>query len=116
MLDSFVAIVNFAANTYAEDIKKMVRYIKLRMDSLYGTPKYNFFINIQTDDSISTSCIWISSKAAIYGYLYGIDRVHANWSYFFTRNEGSNIISEYAFMQNGSMGAGFRPWLFDLFS
>jgi hypothetical protein len=104
MLDRFIGIANFASLIYGSDIEKTIKYIKLRMDELYGGGQITFSIFIQTDEVTSGRYLW-SYPFDIYASLYGINKMYPEWSYLFIRTIGSNNIAEYAYISMGDIGS-----------
>jgi hypothetical protein len=88
-----------------------MKYIKLRMDSLYGTVNYNFFVFIQTDQDVMTRRIFVLMDA-VYASVEGINKLYPKWSYFFNRFIGSNVIPDYAYFHQG-VGTGFTQSLLE---
>lgn len=96
MLDSFIAFANFASITYQDDIAKNIKFIKFRMDQLYGKTNSAFYIIIQTDEAISSAQYWVSMDY-VYASLNGINKQYPKWSYLFVRHYGSKNIPDYSF-------------------
>lgn len=116
MLDSFIAFANFASDTYQDDLVKNTKYIKFRMDSLYGKASSGFAIIIQTDETISSRYFWIAADS-VYATLSGINKRYPKWSYLFSRNFGSNKIDKYVFFGKDEIGKGVtQNFLFEVIS
>ena len=58
------------------------------MDSLFGTPYYNFMVYIQTAPTHGSRYIWVNYDG-VYGGLAGVNIYYPQWSYFFSRNYGN---------------------------
>jgi len=48
MIQTFVDAANQASFYFGSDIDRNIRYIKYKMDFLYGKANDNFYVNIQT--------------------------------------------------------------------
>ncbi len=92
MLDSFRDWANFAYFSYRDDMEKTTKYIKYRMDELYGKESDNFYVFVQTDAVISGRYFWVNVDS-VYAALNGINKLKPEWSYLFARNYGSKSIA-----------------------
>lgn len=97
---------------YGDDLEKNMKYIKLRMDALYGKASFNFYVFIQTNKSINNWRIFVTADS-VYAAVEGINKLFPKWSYFFTRNIGSNLIEEYVWFNKG-FGTGITEYLYDV--
>lgn len=109
-VDSFINLANYASRVYGEDIEKTTKFIKSRMDELYGLQNDNFYIFIQTDQAQTSRYFWVSVES-VYAGLSGTNPLYPNWSYIFSRNYGSNKIAEYSFISKGKKGKGITSQL-----
>lgn len=103
MLNSFIAFANFASATYQNDLVKNAKFIKFRMDDLYGKAYSGFCIIIQTDEVISSRYFWVAVDS-VYATISGINKQYPKWSYLFYRVYGSKNIENYVFFGKDQIG------------
>ena len=73
MIDSFITFANFASDTYQDDLAKNTKFIKFRMDDLYGKANSGFIVIIQTEEVISSRFFWVAIDS-VYATLSGINK------------------------------------------
>lgn len=92
MIKSFSEFADFASFIYREDLQKNTKYIKSRMDELYGLANNYFYIFIQTDQTVTNQYFWVPVDQ-VYAGLNGISSKYPKWSYLFLRAYGSSKIA-----------------------
>lgn len=105
MLDSFITFANFASVTYRDDIEKNAKFLKYRMDELYGKNGDNFYVIIQTDEAFTNRYFWVTVDGT-YASINGINKLYPKWSYLFSRSYGNTKIAEYSFISKDQRGKG----------
>jgi hypothetical protein len=105
MIDSFITFAQYSSSVYRDDIEKTVKFIKYRMDERYGRQNDNFYIYIQTDQTIDSRYFWVEIDG-VYASLSGINPIYPKWTYLFQRSYGSNKIVDYNFFTKGQKGKG----------
>ena len=105
MIDSFITIANFACVTYRDDMEKNAKFIKYRMDELYGKEGDNFYVIIQSDEALTNRYFWVQIDG-VYASINGINKLYPKWSYLFSRNYGEKKMAEYSFFGKDQRGKG----------
>jgi hypothetical protein len=112
-LSTFISLANYASAVYGGDVEKCTRYIKMRMDYLFGMPSYFFMVLIQTQPTVGNRYIWVNHDS-VFAALAGINKLYPQWSYFFSRNYGSDDPARNVYFTPGQRGKGITDELYSL--